>query len=139
MNEHHLSYRALADLTRAADLDGRGVSHAYLCALVAGREYPSRRAMQLLATSLHIDPDRFAEYRIAELRDQLNGREVGLPSRLEPLPRARQLTAWPITRRPAPTRPPGGEVTQPPDASAGLLGFRSRAGRLPLLAASRCP
>jgi transcriptional regulator with XRE-family HTH domain len=77
MDEQHLSYRALAGLTRGADPDGRGVSHAYLCALVAGREYPSRRAIQLLATSLHIDPDRFAEYRIAELRAELNGREVG--------------------------------------------------------------
>ena len=77
MDEQHLSYRALAGLTRGADPDGRGVSHAYLCALVAGREYPSRRAMQLLATSLQIDPDRFAEYRIAELRAELNGREVG--------------------------------------------------------------
>jgi hypothetical protein len=77
MDEQHLSYRALAGITRGADPDGRGVSHAYLCALVAGREYPSRRAMQLLATSLHIDPDRFAEYRIAELRAQLNGRDVG--------------------------------------------------------------
>jgi transcriptional regulator with XRE-family HTH domain len=77
MNQRRLSYRALAELTRTADPSGRGVSYAYLCALVAGREYPSRRAMQLIARSLDIDPDRFAEHRIATLRDQLNGREVG--------------------------------------------------------------
>ena len=77
MTEQRLSYRALAKLTRAADPDGRGVSHAYLCALVAGREYPSRRSMQLLATSLKIDANRFAEHRIAELRAELNGRDVG--------------------------------------------------------------
>jgi hypothetical protein len=77
MDEQRLSYRKLADLTRSADPDRRGVSHAYLCALVAGREYPSRRAMQLLATSLHVEPECFAEYRIAELRAELNGREVG--------------------------------------------------------------
>ena len=40
MDEQHLSYRALADLTRAADPDGRGVSHAYLCALVATPRVP---------------------------------------------------------------------------------------------------
>lgn len=77
MDERKLSYRSLAALTRQVDPEGRGVSYAYLAGLVAGREYPSRRAMELIATSLQIDVDRFAEYRIAELRDQLNGREVG--------------------------------------------------------------
>jgi len=77
MDERRLSYRSLAALTREVDSERRGVSYAYLAALVAGREYPSRRAMQLIAASLEIDVDRFAEYRIAELRDQLNGREVG--------------------------------------------------------------
>ena len=77
MDERKLSYRALAALTREADPEQRGVSYAYLAAVVAGREYPSRRAIELLATSLAIDTARFAEYRIAELRDQLNGREVG--------------------------------------------------------------
>ena len=64
-------------LTQAHDDDIRGVTFAYLCALTSGREYPSRRSLELIAASLEIQPAYFAEYRIAELRDQLNGREVG--------------------------------------------------------------
>jgi transcriptional regulator with XRE-family HTH domain len=77
MRERRLTFRALADLTQAHDATGRGVTFAYLCALTSGREYPSRRSLELIATSLGIAPDYFPEYRLAELRDQLNGREVG--------------------------------------------------------------
>ena len=42
MVERHLSYRRLAELTRAAE--DRGVTYAYLAALARGREYPSVRA-----------------------------------------------------------------------------------------------
>ncbi len=44
MVERHLSYRRLAELTRAADPQDRGVTYAYLAALASGREYPSVRA-----------------------------------------------------------------------------------------------
>jgi transcriptional regulator with XRE-family HTH domain len=77
MREHGLTFRALAALTQEHDDDSRGVTFAYLCALTSGREYPSRRSLELIAASLEIHPAYFAEYRIAELRDQLNGREVG--------------------------------------------------------------
>jgi transcriptional regulator with XRE-family HTH domain len=77
MREQGLTFRALAELTQAHDAGGRGVTFAYLCALTSGREYPSRRSLELIAASLEIDPDYFPEYRLAELRDQLNGREVG--------------------------------------------------------------
>ena len=77
MRERSLTYRALADLTRAADPDGRGVTYVYLCALTSGREYPSQRSIELIAASLDIEPGYFAEHRLAELRRELNGREVG--------------------------------------------------------------
>jgi transcriptional regulator with XRE-family HTH domain len=77
MRERKLTYRALADLTRAADRDGRGVTYAYLCGLTSGREYASRRSIELIAASLDVEPGYFAEYRLAELRRELNGREVG--------------------------------------------------------------
>lgn len=77
MRERNLTYRALADLTRAQDPDGRGVTYAYLCGLTSGREYPSRRSIELIAASLDLEPSYFAEYRLAELQHQLNGREVG--------------------------------------------------------------
>jgi transcriptional regulator with XRE-family HTH domain len=77
MRERKLTYRALADLTRAADDQGRGVTYVYLCALTSGREYPSQRSIELIAACLGIEPGYFAEYRLAELRRELNGREVG--------------------------------------------------------------
>jgi transcriptional regulator with XRE-family HTH domain len=77
MGERDVTYRALADLTRARDPEGRGVTYAYLCGLASGREYPSRRSLELIAASLELEPSYFAEYRLAELRRELNGREVG--------------------------------------------------------------
>jgi len=32
------------------DPDGRGVTYAYLCGLASGSEYPSRRALELIAS-----------------------------------------------------------------------------------------
>jgi transcriptional regulator with XRE-family HTH domain len=77
MREHGLTFRALAELTQAHDVSARGVTFAYLCALTSGREYPSRRSLELIATSLGIAADYFPEYRLAELRDQLDGRRAG--------------------------------------------------------------
>jgi transcriptional regulator with XRE-family HTH domain len=77
MDERGLSYRRLAELTRDADPEARGVTYAYLAGLVSGREYPSPRALELIATSLDIDAAFFAEYRLDRLRRELNGREVG--------------------------------------------------------------
>lgn len=77
MHERRLSFRALADLTRAQDPDQRGVTYAYLCALTSGREYPSRRSLELIAASLGIQPNYFPEYRLAQLRDQLNPKRAG--------------------------------------------------------------
>ena len=77
MRERGLTFRGLATLTQAHDADGRGVTYAYLCGMTSGREYPSRRSIELIAASLDLEPDHFAEYRLAELRRELNGREVG--------------------------------------------------------------
>ncbi len=40
MRDRGLSFRALAELTRAHDAGGRGVTYTYLCALTSGREQP---------------------------------------------------------------------------------------------------
>jgi transcriptional regulator with XRE-family HTH domain len=77
MRERKLTYRALADLTRVADRHGRGVTYAYQCGLTSGREYPSRRSIELIAATLDIELGYFAEYRLAELLRELNGRDVG--------------------------------------------------------------
>jgi hypothetical protein len=45
--------------------------------LVSGREYPSPRALELIASSLDLDASYFPEYRLDQFRRDLNGREVG--------------------------------------------------------------
>jgi transcriptional regulator with XRE-family HTH domain len=77
MRERGISYRQLAAQTRLLDRSARGLSHSYLVNLAAGREIPSRRALELLATAFKLPPDYFAEYRLAELRRQLDERQVG--------------------------------------------------------------
>jgi hypothetical protein len=77
MRERRLTFRSLAELTQAHDAGGRGVTYSYLCALTSGREYPSHRAIELIAASLEIEPAYFPEYRPAELRDQLDPKRAG--------------------------------------------------------------
>ena len=80
MSERRLSYRALSERTRRADAAGDGLTHGHLANLVAGRARPSPRALELIAGALEVEPDHFAEYRLAELRDHRR--------RLPPLPHA---------------------------------------------------
>ena len=77
MREHGLSYRALAAQTQLLDASGNGLSYSYLVNLAAGRERPSRRVLELLSTAFELADDYFAEYRLAELRRQLDERQVG--------------------------------------------------------------
>ena len=77
MRKHAISYRALATQTRLLDHAGNGLSHSHLVNLAAGRELPSRRALELLASAFQLSVDYFAEYRLAELRRQLDERQVG--------------------------------------------------------------
>lgn len=77
LTEHHLTYRALAERTRQLDPEGRGVTHSYLAGLSSGREHPSRRSLELIASSLEVEPEHFPEYRLAQLRRELNERTVG--------------------------------------------------------------
>ena len=77
MRERGISYRALAAHTRLVDRNGNGLSHSHLVNLAADRELPSRRALELLASAFQLPPAYFAEYRLAELRRQLDEREVG--------------------------------------------------------------
>ena len=77
MGERGISYRALAAQTQLLDRKGNGLSHSHLVNLAAGRELPSRRALELLASAFQLSVDYFAEYRLAELRRQLDERQVG--------------------------------------------------------------
>jgi transcriptional regulator with XRE-family HTH domain len=70
---------ALSAQTQLVDRSGNGLSHSHLVNLAAGRELPSRRALGLLASAFQLPPAYFAEYRLAELRRQLDEREVGSP------------------------------------------------------------
>jgi transcriptional regulator with XRE-family HTH domain len=114
MRERGLTFRGLATLTQAHDADGCGVTYAYLCGVTSGREYPSRRSIELIAASLDLEPDHFAEYRLAELRRQLNGREVGFEAAGRHTTRARSLLERPAHLVGAQRRLTAGvEVSQP--------------------------
>src|SRR6266480_1231249 len=65
MREHAISYRALAAQTQLVGRSGNGLSHSHLVNLAAGRELPSRRALQLLASAFQLPPTYFAEHRLA--------------------------------------------------------------------------
>lgn len=80
MEEQGLSYRALAQRTR--ELDGRGMTHAHINMLAKGHDRPSMRAMELIAEACGVDPDYFAEYRLARAMRELDPTEVGLEQAL---------------------------------------------------------
>ena len=83
MQEHGLTYRGLADSTR--EVDDRGLTHAHINMLANGHDKPSMRAMELIARACEVDPDYFAEYRLAAAMRELDPTEVGLEQALENL------------------------------------------------------
>ncbi len=83
MAERGLSYRMLADATR--EIDGKGMTHAHINMLANGHDKPSMRAMRLIATACGVEPDYFAEYRLAAAMRSLDPAEVGLEQALENL------------------------------------------------------
>ncbi len=80
MDTRGLTYRGLAEEIRK--LDGRGITHAHLNMLANGHDKPSMRAMELIAQACDIDPDYFAEYRLAVAMRELDPNEVGLEQAL---------------------------------------------------------
>ena len=83
MDDRGLSYRGLADATR--QIDGKGMTHAHITMLANGRDKPSMRAMELVAEVCGVEPDYFAEYRLAQAMRELDPSEVGLEQALENL------------------------------------------------------
>jgi transcriptional regulator with XRE-family HTH domain len=83
MDERSLTFRGLAEATRK--LDGKGITHAHINMLANGHDKPSMRAMELIAAACQIDPDYFAEYRLAAAMRELDPAEVGLEQALENL------------------------------------------------------
>lgn len=76
MDARGLTYRRLAEVTR--ELDGKGMTHAHINMLANGHDRPSIRAMELIARGCGVDPDYFAEYRLAVAMRELDPEEVGL-------------------------------------------------------------
>jgi transcriptional regulator with XRE-family HTH domain len=83
MQAREMTYRALAHATR--ELDGRGLTHAHLNMLVNGRDKPSLRAMELIARACDVEPQHFAEYRLASAMRELDPDVVGFEQALENL------------------------------------------------------
>jgi transcriptional regulator with XRE-family HTH domain len=83
MDARGLTYRGLAEAIR--ELDGKGITHAHINMLANGHDKPSMRAMELVAQACGVDPDYFAEYRLAMAMRELDPNEVGLEQALENL------------------------------------------------------
>ncbi len=83
MDARSLTYRGLAEATRG--LDGKGITHAHINMLANGHDKPSMRAMELIAEACGVDPEYFAEYRLAAAMRELDPAEVGLEQALENL------------------------------------------------------
>jgi transcriptional regulator with XRE-family HTH domain len=109
MEERSFSYRALAQRTR--ELDGKGMTHAHINMLAKGHDRPSMRAMELIARACGVEPDYFAEYRLARAMRELDPTQVGLEQALENLNarlagrRRSAARTQPTPRRPARPRP----------------------------------
>jgi transcriptional regulator with XRE-family HTH domain len=80
MSPRGLTYRGLAETTR--DLDGKGITHAHINMLANGHDKPSMRAMELIARACGVEPEHFAEYRLAAAMRDLDPTEVGLEQAL---------------------------------------------------------
>jgi transcriptional regulator with XRE-family HTH domain len=80
MERRGLTYRALAETTRT--LDGKGMTHAHINMLANGHDRPSLRAMELIAEACAVQPEHFAEYRLAAAMRELDPAEVGLEQAL---------------------------------------------------------
>jgi transcriptional regulator with XRE-family HTH domain len=83
MKAREMTYRGLAEATR--ELDGKGLTHAHINMLANGHDKPSMRAMEMIARACEVDPDYFAEYRLAAAMRELDPTEVGLEQALENL------------------------------------------------------
>ena len=53
--------------------------------LANGHDKPSMRSIELIAQACHVDPEYFAEYRLAKAMRELDPNEVGLEQALENL------------------------------------------------------
>jgi transcriptional regulator with XRE-family HTH domain len=111
MDARGLTYRGLADAIR--ELDAKGISHAHINMLANGHDKPSMRAMELIARACGVQPDYFAEYRLAVAMRELDPNEVGLEQALENLNarlgarRRAAAKSQPAPRRRARPRPTG--------------------------------
>jgi transcriptional regulator with XRE-family HTH domain len=110
MDARGLTYRGLAEATR--ELDGKGITHAHINMIANGHDKPSIRAMELIAGACHVEPDYFAEHRLAVAMRELDPDEVGLEQALENLnarlgarrrSAAKTRTAPPPRAQPRPT------------------------------------
>jgi transcriptional regulator with XRE-family HTH domain len=79
---------SVRDLVKALkkDHDGWGSTGA-TSAWLTGDLQPTMDRMERIATTLRIEPDYFAEYRLAKARRQLTPEEVGLAKALKHLER----------------------------------------------------
>lgn len=124
MRQKRISYRDLARKTRELDPEGKGLSHGYIASLGRGEEeHPSRRAMALLAQSLGLEVEEFAEWQLLEARSMLDESHVGLETALSNLGHFTRMLAS-ISEQAEGLRPQASAASQTPLSP----GTRSRGG-----------
>lgn len=79
--EQAVSSRALAEATKEIR-PPKGVSASYIRNVARGDDLPSAEALAILAEALHVQPEVFAEYRLAKVRELFDERAVGLEEAL---------------------------------------------------------
>ena len=80
--ERDMSQRELARaIRRVTDWGTPGT----ISLLMSGQLVPTRLAMAAIAKGLHVKPERFAEYRMAKLRNELTPEKVGWAKALKTL------------------------------------------------------
>ena len=83
MDARGLTYRGLAQAI--SQIDDKGLTHAHINMLANGHDKPSLRAMELIAQACGVEPEYFAEYRLALAMRELDPSQVGLEQALENL------------------------------------------------------
>jgi hypothetical protein len=98
--ERGLTFRALAARTRDVDPDGKGLSHSYLTTL-GTHDRPTRRAMEVVAHALALQPTYFAEYRLDVARGLFDEEQQGLRRALQNLQALQDLVDAQVPAPPA--------------------------------------
>lgn len=89
-SERHLSFRELSEATRKADPTGKGISYAHLARFARGEYVPTTETIAVIARTLEVTPEYFAEVRLHAVRRLFDPRQRGFGPAMAQLKRYEQ-------------------------------------------------